>query len=847
MRNPVHRLTTLLLASLVVALSGCCLLVPHAPSTSHPKFLSYSGTGVEVVPGNYMVMFDAQQIPATAVASLTQQLIAGTGGQVEQLFTVTMRGAALRNLDDAWAARIAARPEVRSVRKDFRIYGREARGNAFGPVPWNLDRIDQRAAFTERRDYRFKTAPSGAAAPIPIYILDNGIHASHDEFAAPGGSRVVNVQDHVSHNFTPCALPVADRSHGTAIAAIAAGNRFGITSTQLFNVVVLGAGPFGDTCTAGSVNRVAQGLESVAQHMMNVLGAPRAVVNLSVGWTASASVPDVRVQIAALQAMGVVVVAAAGNENLDAASVEPANIPGVLVVGATTINDARWVELPGKGSNFGPIVGLWAPGLDIQSAAWLPSGSDSAFDSFTGTSMAAPHVAGALALLWQQQPSLTKEQAVAALKGRATRHTLTGLGAGSTDSLLFVGDGVPAASRVRDLPRGTTSGTLHDVRFNANRTHLLLAAGDRPGAPAPFAAASLPETSFPSAPLSQAVIGAPPLSHCVKASDSSTKAYFACMQDSGNSAEAVVVAVDAENAGVTLWRRSLGSGSRINSVLWAWAWAPGGSVQLRVYALITQTRTPPTSGTEVRLMVLDPDNGQMLSNLPLAAAGFSGTWHSGVDLAVVEAVTNTAMDLVVASRVDDPGSPKSSHMWRLDPITLQVNAWQQVNAPGLSQNGLYASALAFKEREDNFRGIVVPAEVYLAALAIVQDGGRLTPWTYIYRMNADRVSVRQEVDVIKDAIVEALWTGDADLYFCGGTTREFNADPLHGTRKPGAAPDFDAFIGKSEALPGWRRWMRSYRAADSANASAVCSGKPDRAFLATHGTNDLHLVEYLLH
>ncbi len=83
--------------------------------------------------------------------------------------------------------------------------------------------------------------------------------------------------------------------------------------------------------------------------------------------------------VAQLVAEGVPVVVAAGNDGQDAANTSPASSPDAITVGATDINDTRATF-----SNFGPVVDLFAPGVDIKSA-W--NTSSVAYINLSGTSM----------------------------------------------------------------------------------------------------------------------------------------------------------------------------------------------------------------------------------------------------------------------------------------------------------------------------------------------------------------------------------------------------------------------------------------------------------------------------
>jgi len=118
---------------------------------------------------------------------------------------------------------------------------------------------------------------------------------------------------------------------------------------------------------------------------------------------------------------------AAGNDNADACNYSPAAASGPMTVGATDQSDSMAYF-----SNHGKCVDIFAPGVDILSA-WI--GSDSASNTISGTSMASPHVAGAMALYLGEKDRSTKELKKLMIK-HASRELLSGLPE-ETDNLLL--------------------------------------------------------------------------------------------------------------------------------------------------------------------------------------------------------------------------------------------------------------------------------------------------------------------------------------------------------------------------------------------------------------------------
>ena len=108
----------------------------------------------------------------------------------------------------------------------------------------------------------------------------------------------------------------------------------------------------------------------------------------------------------------------------------PARVKEALTVGATDKNDAR-----ASFSNWGRCLDLFAPGQDIESA-WFEGPRST--KTISGTSMAAPHVAGATALILQSEPDLKPEQVADKLLKATVRDKVSGEKSGSPDRLLQV-------------------------------------------------------------------------------------------------------------------------------------------------------------------------------------------------------------------------------------------------------------------------------------------------------------------------------------------------------------------------------------------------------------------------
>jgi subtilisin family serine protease len=245
-----------------------------------------------------------------------------------------------------------------------------------------------------------------------VYVLDTGIRMTHSDF----GGRATSGIDTISNDSdaTDC------HGHGTHVAGTVGGTAYGVAKgVQLVGVRVL------DCSGSGSYSAIIAGVEWVTQHAVKP-----AVANMSLAGSASLAV-DQAVQ--ASIASGVTYTLAGGNANSDACSISPARTAQAITVGASDSADAR-----ASFSNWGTCLDIFAPGVAIASAS---NAGDNMAQLMSGTSMAAPHVAGAAALYLAGHPTDTPAQVRDALVNGAVQ--AAGLGAGvastTTNRLLYTG------------------------------------------------------------------------------------------------------------------------------------------------------------------------------------------------------------------------------------------------------------------------------------------------------------------------------------------------------------------------------------------------------------------------
>merc|ERR1719387_1927253 len=250
-------------------------------------------------------------------------------------------------------------------------------------LSWGLDRIDDRSGLDNSYD-----GPADGGNDVHVYVADTGIRTSHGDF----GSRAVPTIEVVGNGVVECSADdvncARDRQgHGTHCAGTIGGTEYGVAKGATIHAVKV----LSDS-GRGSFSWFVEALDWVVTN-----GQRPAVFSASLG--GQGNIGFVETAIDRTTAAGVVVVVAAGNDNMDACGFSPAHVSSAITVGATRSHDTRAYY-----SNHGSCLDIFAPGSSITSA---DEASDSGSTTISGTSMACPHVAGAAALILQQDPNLT--------------------------------------------------------------------------------------------------------------------------------------------------------------------------------------------------------------------------------------------------------------------------------------------------------------------------------------------------------------------------------------------------------------------------------------------------------
>ncbi|MBZ9751271.1 S8 family peptidase [Deinococcus sp. HMF7604] len=355
----------------------------------------------DTIPGQYIVVLSGGT-SASTLATQSGGLVSALGLDpqgitVQYLYNQALNGFAAK-LSAQNLATLRADKRVKYIQQDAMAHAVATQSNA----TWGIDRIDQRDRPLSGT-YTYDTT----ASTVTAYVVDTGIRTSHSQF---GGRAVWGTNALNDGNNTDC------NGHGTHVAGTIGSSTYGVAKgVKLVAVKVL-------NCQgSGAYSAIISGINWA----LNNKSGP-AVANLSIGGGFDQAVNDA-VNNAASK--GLIMAIAAGNDNKNACNYSPASAASAITVGATDSSDVRSTF-----SNFGNCVDIFGPGTGITST-W--NSSDSATNSISGTSMATPHVAGAVALILAANPSYTNAQVTSALLNASSANKISNVGTGSPNKLLF--------------------------------------------------------------------------------------------------------------------------------------------------------------------------------------------------------------------------------------------------------------------------------------------------------------------------------------------------------------------------------------------------------------------------
>ncbi len=308
-----------------------------------------------------------------------------TGTELLYVYYNVVKGLAIKIPNEKVLEQLKNNPLVEYIGNDRKISAFIDTHTENQIIPESVDRVDGESLNTIGINSNFVDAD--------IAILDTGIDLDHAD---------LNVFH--ERSFIPGTINADDdHGHGTHLSGVAAAkdNSFGIVGiapgARLWAIKVL------ESSGMGEISTLIKGLDYINQNQNQV-----DVAVLSLGCECESGALDIAINNS-IKA-GITIVVAAGNEGKDAGTFTPANNPEVITVSAIADTDGK---CGGKGpstpygaddmlasfSNYGDVVDISAPGVDIYSTF-----KSNSYTKLTGTSMAAPHVAGAAALYISLHP-----------------------------------------------------------------------------------------------------------------------------------------------------------------------------------------------------------------------------------------------------------------------------------------------------------------------------------------------------------------------------------------------------------------------------------------------------------
>jgi subtilisin family serine protease len=395
-----------------LAAIGAAVLVPAtlaAPAVAAPTAQIVNEGTPEAIPGQYVVVLKDSAVARSSVSARARSLATAYGGTVGHVYTAALNGFSIATSAQE-AHRLAADPAVAYVQQDsvFTIQDSGAisqAGEQVRPPSWGLDAIDQR---TRPGDgvYRYPNTGAGVTA----YILDTGVRITHSAF----GGRARYGIDAVDND------GVADdcHGHGTHVAGSVSGTYGVAKEARIVSVRVL------DCVGTSQSSWIIAGVDWVTANAVRP-----AVANIS--FIKRGSDPAVEAAIRRSIGSGITYAIAAGNDNALACDYTPARVHEAVTVAAFDPSYGRSAF-----TNWGWCVELFAPGELVNSASRL---SDTAVEARSGTSMAAPHVAGAAALYLQHNPAAGGIPTLNALVSNSTYGLIQNVSGGTPNLTVYIG------------------------------------------------------------------------------------------------------------------------------------------------------------------------------------------------------------------------------------------------------------------------------------------------------------------------------------------------------------------------------------------------------------------------
>ena len=387
----------------MITVCGLFLVIPlfqntHAEDNSEKQFLFnyfYNNQNIDnrylestnIIPNQYIIYLqDNKEEESNSIdpVEFYNSELKDTGTELLYVYYDVVKGLAIKIPNEKVLEQLKNNPLVAYMGNDRKISAFIDTPIENQIIPESVDRVEDGASLNNIN-------PNFVDADIAI--LDTGIDLDHAD---------LNVFH--ERSFIPGTINADDdHGHGTHLAGVAAAkdNSFGIVGiapgARLWAIKVL------ESSGMGEISTLIKGLDYINQHQNQV-----DVAVLSLGCECESGALDIAINNS-IKA-GITIVVAAGNEGKDAGTFTPANNPEVITVSAIADTDGKCGgngpptpygadDMLASFSNYGDVVDISAPGVDIYSTF-----KSNSYTKLTGTSMAAPHVAGAAALYISLHP-----------------------------------------------------------------------------------------------------------------------------------------------------------------------------------------------------------------------------------------------------------------------------------------------------------------------------------------------------------------------------------------------------------------------------------------------------------